>query len=246
MSDADASDAGPGTRARSRIGSDYYDRSDYFEAASGHLHDLDSPFQRYRVRKVLQIHHPGKEARVLDLGCGWGTFTFVLAPRVREVVGLDFSEKALATCAARAERLRLRNVRLLRSDATRTGLRSEAFDVIIAADLLEHLYPDQTDAALDECRRLLKPGGRLVLWTPHRGHLLERLRAHDLLLRRDPTHVDYKSLERLRRLVLDRSFSVEKAYYTESHVPGLRALERSLMAWIPWLRRRIALLARKR
>lgn len=231
---------------RQRIGSEYYDRTDYFDGASEHLHDLDSAFQRYRVRKVLEIHHPGKEARVLDLGTGWGTFLYVLAGHVREVVGLDFSTKAVVTSARRARRLGLGNVHLVRSDATRTALRDDSFDVVLAADLLEHLYPDQTDAALDECRRVLKSGGRLVVWTPHRGHILEHLRARRLLLRPDPSHVDYKSLERIRRLVLDRGFSIEKAYYTESHVPGLRSLERSLLWCVPWLRRRIAVLARKR
>lgn len=245
MTEAPPGSRNPG-RSDSRIGSDYYDRSDYFEDASVHLQNLDSPFQRYRMRKVLEIHQPGKEARVLDLGTGWGTFLVVLAPRVREIVGLDFSQKAVTTSATRVRRLGLRNVHLVRSDATRTGLRDASFDVVLAADLLEHLYPDQTEATLDECHRVLKPGGRLVVWTPHRGHLLERLRARTFLLRRDPSHVDYKSLDRIRRLVLEREFSIEKAYYTESHVPVLRSLERSLMWWVPWLRRRIAVLARKR
>lgn len=245
MTEAPPASQDPG-RSGNRIDSAYYDRSDYFEDASAHLRDLDSPFQRYRIRKVLEIHHPGKEARVLDLGTGWGTFLVVLAPRVREIVGLDFSRKAVATCATRIRRLGLGNVRLLRSDATRTGLREASFDVVLAADLLEHLYPDQTESALDECRRVLKPGGRLVVWTPHRGHVIEHLRARTFLLRRDPSHVDYTSLDRIRDLVLARGFSIEKAYYTESHVPVLRSLERSLMSWVPWLRRRIAVLARKR
>ncbi len=233
-------------REEHRVGPDYYDRSDYFENASRHLQDLDSPFQRYRVRKVLQIYQPAKEARVLDLGCGWGTFTFAFAPTVREVVGVDFSQKSVTGCLRRARRMGLRNVRFVRADAARTGFEDETFDVIVAADLLEHLYPDQTDEVLDECRRLLKRGGRIVIWTPHEGHLLETLRRRTFLLRSDPTHVDYKSMGRLRRLLLDRGFSVEKAYYVESHVPVLRDLERNLMAFAPLLRRRIAVLARKR
>ena len=51
-----------------RIGREFYDRSDYFEADAGHLIDLDSAFQRYRVAKVLEIYEPRAEERVLDLG----------------------------------------------------------------------------------------------------------------------------------------------------------------------------------
>lgn len=228
-----------------RVGPEFYDRSDYFEEASRHLRDMDSPFQRYRLRKVLEIYRPGKEERVLDLGCGWGTFTFAVAPTVREVVGVDFSRKAVDLCRDEAERRSLGNVRFLRTDAADTGLEAESFDLIIAADLLEHLYPDQTEDVLDECRRVLKRGGRLAIWTPHRGHLVEILRNHRILMRPDPSHVDYKSMERIRRLLLDRRFTIEKAYYAESHLPVLREVERALLSSLPILRRRIAVLARK-
>jgi len=43
------------------IGKEYYDSSDYFQGNADHLQDMESPFQRYRVRKVLEIHEPGSE-----------------------------------------------------------------------------------------------------------------------------------------------------------------------------------------
>ncbi|HSR42670.1 MAG TPA: class I SAM-dependent methyltransferase [Longimicrobiales bacterium] len=229
-----------------RIGPEYYDESDYFGSAPRHLRNPDSPFQKYRIRKVQEIYRPGKEDRVLDLGCGWGTFTFAFAPVVREVVGVDFSEKSIELCRRRAREEGVRNVDFHRVDAADTGLDRESFDVIVAADFLEHLDRDQTGAVLDECARLLKRGGRLVVWTPHGGHFLELLRNRTSLLPADPTHVDYKTMERLRRLLLDRGFSIEKAYYAESHVPVLQDVERSFMSFVPLLRRRIAMLARKR
>ncbi len=240
MSEAGAPEASEG------VGPEYYDRSDYFEEASRHLRDVESPFQRYRIEKVLQIYRPGKEERVLDLGCGWGTFSFTLAPGVREVVGVDFSEKSIELCRSRARSDGVDNVRFLRADAADTGLDPEAFDLVVAADFLEHLTPEQTDDVLDECRRLLKRGGRISVWTPHRGHLIEILKNNRIVLQPDRSHVDYKSLERIRRLLLDREFSIEKAYYAESHLPVLRELERSFLSTVPFLRRRIAVLARKR
>lgn len=238
-------DASSGDSHPDPVGPEFYDGTDYFEAASRHLRDMESPFQRYRLQKVLQIYRPGKEERVLDLGCGWGTFTFALAPTVQEVVGVDFSQAAVKLCREEVAARRLDNVRLVRADAAETGLEAESFDLIIAADLLEHLTPNQTEDVFDECRRVLKRGGRLTLWTPHRGHLLELLRNNRILMRPDPSHVDYKSMERIRRLLLDRRFMIEKQYYAESHVPVLRALERTFMSYLPLLRRRIAVLARK-
>ena len=226
-----------------RIDAAYYDRSEYF--AAGHLTDRQSPFQRYRVEKVLSIYDPAPEERVLDLGCGWGTFEWALGPRVAEVVGVDFSAKSVELCERQRAAVGFRNVRFVQADAGATGLAAESFDLVIAADLFEHLYPDDSERVAREAHRVLKRGGRFSIWTPHRGHVLEILKNNRLLLKPDPTHVDYKSMDRLQRLLVEAGFVLEKAYYVESHLPGLRAVERALMGAVPPLRRRIAILGRK-
>ena len=226
-----------------RIDADFYDRSEYF--AAGHLTDRESPFQRYRVQKVLSIYDPAPQERVLDLGCGWGTFEWALGPRVSEVVGVDFSAKSVELCERQRAQGGFANVRFVHADAGATGLAAESFDLVIAADLFEHLYPDDSERVAREAHRVLKSGGRFSIWTPHRGHVLEILKNNRVLLKPDPTHVDYKSMDRLRSLLTEAGFVVEKAHYAESHLPGLRTLERALMGALPPLRRRIALLGRK-
>ncbi len=228
-----------------RIGREFYDRSDYFEGGTEHLQDLDSPFQRYRIEKVLQLYDPDPEERVLDLGCGWGTFSWALGHRVVEMVGVDFSQKSIDLCEKRLAGSAIEGVSFLCADARDTGLEGESFDLVIGADLVEHLYPEDSQDVVAEAFRVLKKGGRLSLWTPHRGHFLEMLKARNILLRRDVSHVDYKSMDRLKTLVGSAGFVVERAYYAESHVGGLRSIERAFQGWIPILRRRIALLARK-
>ncbi|MEZ4414681.1 MAG: class I SAM-dependent methyltransferase [Gemmatimonadota bacterium] len=227
------------------IGKEYYDRSDYFEGGTGHLTDLESPFQQYRIRKVLEIHRPAPADRVVDLGCGWGTFCFALAPAVTEVVGVDFSEKSIELCERRLADSRFENVRFVCADAGETGLPGSVYDVVLAADLFEHLYPEDSARVFAEAYRLLAPGGRFVIWTPHRGHILEVLKNNDILLKRDISHVDYKSMERLLEYARGAGFDIERAYYAESHVPGLSGIERALQGVVPLLRRRIAVLARK-
>jgi ubiquinone/menaquinone biosynthesis C-methylase UbiE len=230
-------------RTPGRIDADYYDRSEYFDA--GHLANLNSPFQRYRVEKVLGIYDPMPSERVLDLGCGWGTFEWTLAPRVTEIVGVDFSAKSVELCERRREDAGLQNVSFVHADAGATGLPAESFDLVIAADLFEHLYPEDSARVAREAHRVLRRGGRFSIWTPHRGHVLEILKNNGIVLKPDPTHVDYKSMERLQALLEDARFVLEKAYYAESHLPGLSALERTFMRGVPQLRRRIAMLARK-
>ncbi len=227
-----------------RIGREFYDSSTYFDDPT-HLADFRSAFQRYRVAKVLEIHRPRGEARVVDLGCGWGTFSFELAKRVAEVVGVDFSQKSIDLCNHRLTLEPMENLRFLCADAGETGLEGNAWDLVVAADLFEHLYPDDARRVVAEAHRLLRPGGRLAVWTPHRGHILEVLKNRDILLSRDVSHVDYKSMERMTTMMRDAGFEIERAYYAESHLPGLRTLERLLQGLIPLLRRRIAVLGRK-
>ena len=183
--------------------------------------------------------------RVFDLGCGWGTFRFAPAPGVAEVVGVDFSEKSVAICERRLRAEPHPNLRFVRADAGDTGLEGGRWDLVIAADLFEHLYPDDSVRVAREAWRLLRPGGRFAVWTPHRGHLLEVLKNHNVLLKADPTHVDYKSMARLTQLLEGQGFRTEKAYYAESHLPVFSALERALLPWVPLLRRRIAVLGKK-
>ena len=231
----------------SRIGKDHYDSSDYFEGEGArHLTDAGSAFQRYRIEKVGELAAPRLADRVVDVGCGWGTFVFALADQVAEIVGVDFSDRAIELCLRRLAADPRANVRFVCADAAETGLAAGAYDLVIAADLFEHLYPADSGRVASEAHRLLAPGGRFAVWTPHRGHVLEILKNRNIVLRRDVTHVDYKSMEAMKRLLSDAGFTIERAYYAESHVPGLRAIERLLQPVVPALRRRIAVLGRKR
>jgi ubiquinone/menaquinone biosynthesis C-methylase UbiE len=229
-----------------RIGREHYDSSDYFEGrGAAHLTDPASAFQRYRVAKLTELRAPRAADRVVDLGCGWGTFCFAWADLAASVVGVDFSERSIELCRSRLAETPKENVRFVCADAAATGLEAHACDLVLAADLFEHLYPDDSTRVAREAYRLLSPGGHFAVWTPHRGHVLEALKHRDILIRRDPTHVDYKSMEAMKRLLSDAGFAIERAYYAESHVPVLRLAERLLQPVVPFLRRRIAVLGRK-
>ena len=228
-----------------RIGREHYDSSDYFEGKhAAHLADAGSTFQRYRLAKVEELAAPRATDRVVDLGSGWGTFGFGWAGRALEIVGVDFSERAVELCRRRLAEAPRGNLRFVRADAGDTGLDGGAWDLVVAADLFEHLYPDDSGRVAREAYRLLAPGGRFAVWTPNPGHVLEMLRRSGIL-RPDPTHVDYKSMHALKRLLSEAGFTIERAYFAESHVPGLRLVERRLQGVVPFLRRRIAVLGRK-
>lgn len=228
-----------------KIGRDYYDSSGYYDKDSDFFTDKQSPFQAYRISNVFKIYTPSADERVVDLGCGWGTFCFTVAKLSKEVIGVDFSSRSVEVCNQLLAKTPFSNIRFVCADAARTGLPDASADVIVSADLFEHLYPQDFYRTLDECKRLLKSKGKLVIWTPHRGYFFEILKNHNIILKKDESHVDYKSARVMVDALRERGFSILKNYYVESHVPVLRTLERWLMPILPLARRRIAILAEK-
>ena len=236
-----------GKRARNVTGSidrRYYETSGYFGGGGGHLQDPESRFHRYRVREVLNLCGNPSGARAVDLGCGWGTISIALSGRAEFTVGVDFARASLKVCASRHDPGDHPNLAFVQADARLTGLRGGAWDLVVAADLIEHLYPQDTEAVYREVWRLLRPNGRFVVWTPSPTHLLERLRRLGILAP-DPTHVDYKTLRQVRTDLARFGFRIVEARHVPSHLPGLRTVERIGQRWIPSLRRRVAVSAEK-
>lgn len=117
------------------------------------------------VRKAAE----GRAGSALEIGPGSGLYLPVLAERFREVVAADVEEAYLNHSRAVAERLP--NVALLRDDITRSTLPDERFDLILCTEVVEHLADAQ--AAFAHLRRILRPGGALVLSTPQKWSVLE-------------------------------------------------------------------------
>ncbi|HZG53808.1 MAG TPA: class I SAM-dependent methyltransferase, partial [Pyrinomonadaceae bacterium] len=95
--------------------------------------------------------------RILDVGCGTGANLEMLA-QFGEAEGVDVSEDALAFCRARG----LGQVKL--GAAEQLPYADASFDLVTALDVVEHL--DDDAAGLREMRRVLRPGGRALLFVP--------------------------------------------------------------------------------
>ncbi|MCD0449278.1 class I SAM-dependent methyltransferase [Actinocorallia sp. API 0066] len=108
------------------------------------------------VRDLLD----GPPLRVLDVGCGDGAATGALIARHpgHSVVGTDWSMMAL-------RRARERGVPVVRAGTDALPVADGSVDVVFMSELIEHLV--DTDAALEEIHRALKPGGTLLISTPN-------------------------------------------------------------------------------
>jgi SAM-dependent methyltransferase len=101
--------------------------------------------------------------RVLDLGCGEGYGTDVLASAAREAAGVDLAPEAIYHARRKYRR---DNLRFLYMDIYDLKLEEGSFDVVVSLQVIEHLH--QPDRFMEEIHRVLKPDGLCVITTPNR------------------------------------------------------------------------------
>jgi ubiquinone/menaquinone biosynthesis C-methylase UbiE len=102
--------------------------------------------------------------RVLDVACGEGYGSALLARRAAQVTGVDVSEAAIGH--ARAAYAGRSNPEFVTASCTRLPFADAAFDTVVSFETIEHIGGQ--DAFLDEVARVLAPGGVLVLSCPNK------------------------------------------------------------------------------
>lgn len=147
------------TRQDALVGQLIFDQ-DVAEQMDSLYRTRDIVRRRELVRAALGVN-PGD--RVLDLGCGPGFGIAELLDRVGatgSIVGVDRSPQMLSAAARRCAGHR--NVTLHEADVAALPVDDAAFDRALSVQVIEYV-PDVT-AALAELRRVVRPGGRVVVW----------------------------------------------------------------------------------
>lgn len=102
--------------------------------------------------------------RVLDVACGAGYGTALLAARAEKVTGVDLSAEAVDH--ARATYAQLANAQFTCASCTELPLPDSSVDLVVSFETVEHI--DQQEAFLAEAARVLAPGGLLLLSCPNK------------------------------------------------------------------------------
>lgn len=164
--------------------------------------------------KRFQDSRGGGALTLLDAGCGTGANLQMLA-RFGRAFGLDLSPIALGL--ARKRRL----PHLVRASVECLPFASQSFDLVLLADVIYHAWVRDEQALLKELRRVLRPGGVLLVHSA----ALECLRGeHDQVVY---TKKRYR-LEELRASLAQAGFSCERAFYRNALLLPLLYLRRRL------------------
>ena len=192
------------------------------------------------LTQLARIVGARPEALALDLGCGGGHASFLLAPLGKKVVAYDLSEAMVATVRSEAARRGLGNLDARQGSAERLPCPDAAFDIVVSRYSTHHWH--DIVAGLREARRVLKPGGLGVFMdvvAPGSPLLDTWLQSLELL--RDPSHVRNYSVEEWQamlgnagfrpgevsrfRIRLEFSSWIKRMNTPEVHVRAIRSLQ---------------------
>jgi len=153
-------------RKRSNESSDSEKEWDLFWKNKGAIHRIvdfgrigyNRYFERILEEKVNQ------NTRLIELGCGTSTSILALHNKIRELIGVDFSEEALRISKLNANKLKIRNIHFIQDDISKSRLNSNEYDVVWSQGLIEHF--ENLEKALSEHIRICKNGGWIIISIP--------------------------------------------------------------------------------
>jgi ubiquinone/menaquinone biosynthesis C-methylase UbiE len=179
---------------------------------------LELPLLEQRLVFLRAEVRPGD--RALDVGCGTGEFTAALADAGADVVGVDVARTALERARARHPELDFRQVPF----SGPLPFEDNSFDLVWASEVIEHVA--DTARWLSEIRRVLAPGGRLLVTTPSHGRLILALGGIERYSEPLGDHLHLYTKRSLRTLLDEFGFSAIEV----RAVDGPPLLRRSLFA----------------
>jgi len=103
--------------------------------------------------------------RVLDIACGAGYGSAMLAETAAQVTGMDISEEAVAHCR---ETYAASNLSFAPGDIRKIPMPDKSVDVIVSFETMEHVSAEAQADFVREAARVLAPGGLMIVSTPNR------------------------------------------------------------------------------
>lgn len=117
------------------------------------------------IKELLQGYElQGK--RILDVGCGAGDLSFLLARRGADVIGVELDAQKVATANSIANRWNFKGLRFIAGDVTKLDqMNLGQFDMIFCIALLEHIQDDL--ALFHQVQSMLRSGGQFIMEVPN-------------------------------------------------------------------------------
>lgn len=161
---------------------------------------LEKLIRVVRVQRARRVERYSVKGRILDVGCGRGDFPALMASRGWDATGIELDER-IGRRGAGTKGLHLRFGRLEDIKFPEAG-----FDAVTMWHVFEHMRDPAW--VMRECRKILKPGGLLMLAVPNMRSLQARLSGRHWFHLDPPYHFYHYTLENMKKLMDDAGFEV--------------------------------------
>jgi 2-polyprenyl-3-methyl-5-hydroxy-6-metoxy-1,4-benzoquinol methylase len=151
---------------------------------------------------VLYLHKI-QEGKILDFGCGNGTFLDNMMQGGWQAYGLDFDIKAVNHCKSKG-------INANTGDIPSQNYPDNFFDVITINHVIEHVH--EVDTLLADCFKVLKKGGKLVIATPNTESWQHSIYHEHWLQLDPPRHLHIFNIDNLETVVKRNSFTIVKSF----------------------------------
>lgn len=148
----------------------------YEEIPAGYYYEVmrgGHPIQRFwHQKKFLDVALDlPQSGRILDLGCSAGSFLDMMAESRPDLtgIGVDIASRQIDYARLNVESKHQGRIKFVQVDEREPQLpfESQSFDAVTCIEVIEHIHPYLALRMLADARRLLKPGGKLIVTTPN-------------------------------------------------------------------------------
>jgi ubiquinone/menaquinone biosynthesis C-methylase UbiE len=146
-----------------------YDEQYFLGVCEGYREFVSSEgeYLSQRLAEALAVAGIAPGMQVLDVGCGRGEVLRQTARLGGQAYGIDYASVAVSLSGdiAAQEAEQDHDIGVYQASALYLPFAADRFDRVLMLDIVEHLYPVELAQALTEARRVLRPGGRIVIHT---------------------------------------------------------------------------------
>ncbi len=155
----------PGFDTSTQYSSAYYEeRRDYYDETKAASKAREETIDSFRFGLELLEKHKPSRGRLVDVGCGYGSFLLLAKQSGWQACGVDISEHAASVASEKS------GAEVIAGTLEGAGFGDATFDAVAFNDSLEHFA--DPDTQLEQVSRILKPDGALFLNTPNQDSLL--------------------------------------------------------------------------
>lgn len=217
------------------VPSTLYDEQYFLNVCEGYQEFLstEGEYLSLRLAEALEVAGIAPGMQVLDVGCGRGEILRSAAQLGARAFGIDYAAVAVRLSKKIAEQYAQegQDMGVYQASALYLPFEDNVFDRVLMLDIVEHLYPEELATALLEARRVLKPGGRLVIhtapnvWYDRYAYPLVRLirtflgqggkypkNPREIIPENVYVHVNEQSMFSLRRILRRADFGQVKSW----------------------------------